>query len=227
MAGRVALLTGFEPYGGRRLNPSARVVERLDAHEIEGYRVVGRVLPVSFAALAPRLRDLVTEVDPAVVLSLGLAPGEPVIRLERVALNLADFPIPDNDGAMLHDDLVQAAAPNALFATLPLRTIERALLRAGIPARLSSTAGTYLCNAALYTVLQTAQAHRGMRAGFVHLPYLPEQVAGLLEEMPDKPTVDQHARADLASMDAATMVEAVRIVLAVSLRTGPGTARAD
>jgi pyroglutamyl-peptidase len=217
MTRKPALLTGFEPYGGRGVNPSARVVERLDGQEIAGHRVVGRVLPVAFATLGQRLRDLVAELDPAVALGLGLAPGEPMIRLERVGLNLADFPIPDNDGAVLRDDVVQAAAPAALFATLPLRAIERALLQAGIPARLSSTAGTYLCNAALYTVLHTAQARRGMRGGFVHLPCLPEQVAELLEQLRDKPTAELASRADLASMDLATMVEAVRITLAVSL----------
>jgi pyroglutamyl-peptidase len=221
MAQRVALLTGFEPYGGRGINPSAEVVGSLDGQEIEGHRVVGRTLPVSFAPLRERIRELMTAIDPAVVLSLGLWPGEPVIRLERVALNLADFEIPDNDGALLRDDAVEAAAPTAVPSTLPLRAIEQALLAARIPARLSTTAGAFLCNATLYTVLRAGQA-TGVPCGFMHVPYLPEQVATLLEDVRNGKRVELHQRADLASMSLATMVEAARIALAVSLRHRAG-----
>src|SRR3989449_2381747 len=99
----VALLTGFEPYGGRGVNPATEGVTRLDGAEIEGVRVAGRVLPVSFGALRSRIHELMQKVAPVVVVSLGLWPGEPTIRLERVALNLADFEIPDNDGAPVDD----------------------------------------------------------------------------------------------------------------------------
>jgi pyroglutamyl-peptidase len=219
VAGRAALLTGFEPYAGGGLNPASEVVKRLDGTEIEGRRVVGRVLPVSFAALRARIHALMGEVDPAVVLSLGLWPGEPTIRLERVALNIADFEIPDNDGALVRDEVVAAAGPTAIPTTLPLRAIEQALLRAGIPARLSASAGTFLCNATLYTFLQTRGAAAGARCGFIHLPYLPEQVAGLLEDLRKDARLELHQRADLPSMSVAIMVEAVRIALAVSLST--------
>jgi pyroglutamyl-peptidase len=212
---RVALVTGFQPYGGRGVNPASEVARRLDGAEIEGARVAGRILPVSFSALAAGLEALLRELEPAVIVSLGLWPGEPTIRLERIAVNVADFEIPDNEGALLRDDVVAAAAPTALAATLPLREIEQALLRAGIPARLSTTAGTFLCNATMYRVLRTAPA--GVRCGFVHLPYLPKQVAGLLEDVRKAQVLELHQRADLASMGLATMVEAVQIVLAVSL----------
>ncbi|PYO21544.1 MAG: pyroglutamyl-peptidase I [Candidatus Rokuibacteriota bacterium] len=215
----VALLTGFEPYGGRGVNPATEVVTRLDGAEIEGVRVAGRVLPVSFGALRSRIHELMQKVAPVVVVSLGLWPGEPTIRLERVALNLADFEIPDNDGALLRDDVVAAAAPTAIASTLPLRAIEGALLRAGIPARLSTTAGTFLCNTTMYTFLHTEPAGRGVPCGFVHLPYLPEQVAALLQDLRKEQVLELHQRADLASMSLATMVEAVRIVLGVSLAT--------
>jgi len=215
----VALLTGFEPYGGRGVNPATVVVTRLDVAEIEGVRVAGRVLPVSFGALQSRIHELMQKVAPVVVVSLGLWPGEPTIRLERVALNLADFDIPDNDGALLRDDVVAAAAPTAIASTLPLRAIEGALLRAGIPARLSTTAGTFLCNTTMYTFLHTEPAGRGVPCGFVHLPYLPEQVAVLLQDLRKEQVLELHQRADLASMSLATMVEAVRIVLGVSLAT--------
>ena len=217
MAGTVALVTGFEPYGGRGINPASEVVKRLGGLDIEGARVVGRVLPVSFAALPARARELMPELDPRVVVSLGLWPGEPTIRLERVAVNVADFEIPDNEGALMRDDMVEAAAPTAVSSTLPLRAIESALLSAGIPARLSASAGTFLCNAALYAFLRTEQARAGARCGFVHLPYLPQQVAALLADLRKEQRLELHQRADLASMSLEAMVEAVRIVLAVSL----------
>ena len=208
MRGPVALLTGFEPYGGHAVNPSQEVVKRLDGEEIAGHRVAGRVLPVAIASLRARAADLLAETAPAAVVSLGLAPGEPTIRLERIGLNLADFDIADNDGAVCRDDAIVPGGPAALPATLPLRAVEAALLRAGIPARLSTSAGTYLCNATLYTFLDSEAARRGLPCGFVHLPYLPEQVAGRLES---------GQRGDLASMSLSAMLEAVRIVLALSL----------
>jgi len=122
-----------------------------------------------------------------------------VIRLERVAVNIADFTIPDNEGARLADDVVAPEGLTALPATLPLRAIEQALLRAGIPARLSTTAGTFLCNATMYTVLQAEQA-AGVPSGFVHLPHLAEQVARLCEEVRAGRSAEPYAPHALASM---------------------------
>src|ERR1039458_8017337 len=99
----VALVTGFSGYGGRGRNPSAEVAKALDGKAIAGLRVVGRVLPVSYAKLQPLLQDLFEELKPRVVVSIGLWPGEPTIRLERVGINVADFEISDNEGAFLTD----------------------------------------------------------------------------------------------------------------------------
>ncbi len=217
MAETVALVTGFEPYGGRSMNPSAEVVKRLDGVEVGSTRVVGRVLPVSIGGLRSRARELMREIRPAVVVSLGLCPGEPTIRLERVAINLAHFEIPDNEGAVLHDDVVETGAPAAFMSTLPLREIERALLRAGIPARLSTSAGTFLCNATMYAFLLAAEEADGAACGLIHVPYLPDQVAGVLESLGRDQTLEPHQRSDLASMSLATVVEAVRIAVSVSL----------
>src|SRR5271163_3363920 len=147
---KAALVTGFEPYGGFALNPSAEIARRLDGARIGRVPVVGRILPVAMAALDGALAAALRDVDPVAVILLGLAPGEAVIRLERVALNLADFAIPDNAGARVADRPLAGQAPAALWSRLPLRAIQAKLLAAGIPARLSETAGTYLCNAALY-----------------------------------------------------------------------------
>jgi pyroglutamyl-peptidase len=213
---KTALVTGFEPYGGRPLNPSATLALALDGTEIGGLRIVGRVWPVAFAGLMQRLEAALDEVRPALVVALGLCPGEPMIRLERFGVNLADFEIADNAGERLKDAPIARDGATARTATLPLRAIERALLDAGIPARLSNTAGTYLCNAALYALLGAVE-RRGWRipCGFIHLPYLPEQVAALLADaQAGRLAIEQ--RADIASMDLAVMERAVRLALTVA-----------
>ncbi len=213
---RKALVTGFEPYGGRALNPASRVVEALDKSELGGISVVGRTLPVAFADLGKRLDALLDETRPVCAIALGLWPGEPMIRLERFGVNFADFEIPDNAGARMADAAILGDGALALPATLPLRAIERALLAAGIPTRLSNTAGTFLCNATLYTLLASVR-RRGwtIPCGFIHLPYLPEQVAGMLADAREG-TLELHQRADLASMDFAVIERAVRIALGVT-----------
>jgi pyroglutamyl-peptidase len=219
---RPALVTGFEPYGGRGRNPAGEIATRLDGSVVAGAHVVGRNLPVAFAALDEAVAATLDEVDPAVVISLGLCPGEPVIRLERVAINVADFEIPDNEGVVLVDRPVDAAGASARFATLPLRKVQEALLQAGIPARLSSSAGTYLCNKALYRFLGAIEeSGRVVPCGFIHLPYMPEQVAGMIAEMQAARSVERNRRPDVPSMGLDLMAEAVRIALEVTLARDP------
>lgn len=210
----VALLTGFEPYGGRGVNPAAEVARRLERERFGSAQVAARVLPVAFAGLEGRIETMVRELNPVLVVSLGLAPGEPAVRLERVGLNLADYSIADNAGAFLKDSPVALDGRVGAFATLPLRRIEQRLLESGIPATLSTTAGTFLCNATLYTFLRVLE-RTGSKApcGFVHLPYLPEQVAGVLLQRSRDRAVESQPKAELASMHLDTMVQAVRLVL--------------
>jgi pyroglutamyl-peptidase len=213
---KTALVTGFEAYGGRDCNPSAKLSQVLHDTRIGGFRVVGRVLPVALEGLADRIAAVLDETRPALIIALGLWPGEPTIRLERFGLNLADFDIADNAGTRLQDRAIAPAGATALAASLPLRAIEEALLAEGIPARLSSTAGTYLCNATLYTLLAMLERRRwSVPCGFIHLPYLPEQVAAMLgEARAGRLAINQ--RADLASMDFAVMERAMRIALAAA-----------
>ncbi len=218
MASRRALLTGFEPYGGRGSNPAYDVMRALDGKEIRGVTIVGRALPVSYAALRRRIDEVLDEVDPIAVLSLGLWPGEPVIRLERLAANVTDFEIADNDGLIMTDGEVVGGGVLALAATLPLREIEHALLAAGIPARISGTAGSFLCNACLYHFLSaSASRAAGQLCGFMHVPYLPSQVAELLAGTRREGRYELHQRADLASMDLGTATRATEIALGVTL----------
>lgn len=172
-----ALITGFEPFGTHKVNPSERLALTLDGKRISGVTISGRILPVVYAGLGQRIASLLDELQPDLVIALGLAPGESDIRLERFAVNLADAELPDNAGAEPSDAPVVPGGPVAFAATLPLRQIARAIAQEGIKVRLSNSAGTYLCNAALYHLLATlAQQGRTIPCGFIHLPDLPDQV---------------------------------------------------
>jgi pyroglutamyl-peptidase len=216
------LLTGFESYGGRSLNPSEQVVKRLAGAEISGVRVVGHTLPVSYAELGTRIAALIEEVRPRAVICLGLWPGTPMLRLERIAVNIADFEIPDNVGLMTRDPVVAGGA-EAYLSTLPIHAIHDRLLEAGIPARLSGSAGTFLCNALMYHALRCCAEHApAAPCGFIHLPYLPEQVSTLLLEMREWAKVELHQRADLASMALEVQIEGVRLALKTTLEATRG-----
>jgi pyroglutamyl-peptidase len=152
----------------------------LDGREIGGRRIVGRLLPVDFARYRAALESLLQEFSPALYVGFGLASGEDMIRIERFGVNLADFDIPDNAGARMVGREIEPDGPAARASTLPCGEIRAALLDSGIPARLSNSAGSYLCNATLYTALGFCGDSR--RCGFIHLPYASEQVAALLRD---------------------------------------------
>src|SRR5690242_11488451 len=147
------LITGFEPFAGLDTNPSADIAESLDGQEIAGRKIVARLLPVDFARYRVALEKLLQEVKPALYIGFGLASGEDMIRIERFGVNLADFDIPDNAGARHVGRTIESDGPAARAATIPCAEIRTALLEAGIPARLSNSAGSYLCNATLYSAL--------------------------------------------------------------------------
>jgi pyroglutamyl-peptidase len=210
---RAMLLTGFEGYGGRAVNPSEEVVRRLHGTRIAGVAVEGRTLPVRYLELGPRIAALMEEVRPQAVLCLGLWPGEPLLRLERIAVNIADFEIPDNAGFVTRGPVVEGGA-EAYRSTLPLDRIRERLLAAAIPARLSSTAGNFLCNALMYQALRLCAGRTpAPPCGFIHLPYLPAQVAGMLAETERQARLELHQRSDLASMALETQVEGIRLAI--------------
>ncbi len=203
------LVTGFEPFAGFGRNPSAEIAAQLDGTTIDGCAVVGRTLPVTLDGLDAALDRALAGIDPVAAVALGLAADEPAIRLERVAVNLADFSIPDNAGLRASDRKLDPAGPDARASRLPLRAIRDALLARGIPARLSNTAGTYLCNAAMYRLLGRLPAR--VACGFIHLPHLPAEAARLMAES---------EREAVPSMALELQVEAVRTALATCLETG-------
>ncbi|HEX6350663.1 MAG TPA: hypothetical protein VF160_14900 [Candidatus Dormibacteraeota bacterium] len=153
------LLTGFEPFGAHRVNPSMVLAERLG----------GVVLPVSSRRLHHELEKAITEASPDVVLGLGLAGLRTQVAVERVGINCLDFPFPDNDGQLLEGEEIVPGGPAAYFATVPVREIASAWQAEEIPSYLSNTAGTFICNQMLYTACRLAE-RRGFRAGFIHLP---------------------------------------------------------
>jgi len=166
------LLTGFEPFAGDATNPSGEAVRVVQERWAGEENLVVEVLPVAFDAAATRLRQLLDEHRPDVVIATGLAGGRAQITPERVAINLADARIPDNDGAQPIDRPVVEGGPAAYFATLPVKAIAAALTGEGIPAAVSHSAGTFVCNHVMFTALDAAEPD--VRAGFVHVPYARE-----------------------------------------------------
>lgn len=207
MVGKI-LVTGFEPYGSFDYNPSAEVAKAVDDIDCGGGRVVSRILPVNFATNHSDLRSLIEAIDPILVLSFGLHPEEEMIRIERLGINLADFDMPDNAGAKLAEQPIEPGAELARMTTLPCSRIKARLIAAGIPARISNTAGLYLCNATLFSALGLCAARpRPPLCGFVHLPYATRQAAAMLAQ----------GTAVVPSMAIETMIDAAKIIIRVSL----------
>ncbi|WP_366103769.1 pyroglutamyl-peptidase I [Ottowia sp.] len=175
---RKVLLTGFEPFGGDALNPSWLAAQALRGRRIAGHRVVAAQLPTVFGASLERLDALLHQHRPALVVCLGLAAGRAALSLERVAINVQDARMPDNAGAEPVDAPVVPGGPAAYFSTLPIKAMRAAVQAAGVPAEVSQTAGTFVCNHVFYGLmhrLATEPALAGARGGFVHVPLLPEQ----------------------------------------------------
>jgi pyroglutamyl-peptidase len=173
------LLTGFDPFGGETINPSWEAVRMLDGRRIGGHRIVARQLPTEFAGSLRVLKKAMRELSPVIVLGVGQAGGRSQLSIERVAINIQDARIPDNAGDQPVDEPVIIGGPTAYFSSLPIKTVLMALRAGGLPAEISQTAGTYVCNHIAYAMLHLASKKRGVRAGFMHIPYLPEQAAAI------------------------------------------------
>ena len=181
---RTILVTGFEPFGRDRINPSAEIARALEVEfartEREGVRIAARVLPVSRERLFEELDRALDALRPEALVGLGLADGRSVISVETRARNFEEYSIPDNDGAQPAGEVIVADGPEALPSTLPTGALVDAIRSEGVPASESADAGAYLCNRLYYGALLRARAARsdaGFRAVFLHLPSLPECVA--------------------------------------------------
>lgn len=181
-----ALIFGFEPFQEYDENPSQLVAERLDKRSMLGERVVGHVLPVDHSRVKQEIRSAISEVRPKLVLGFGLAPGRDRLTPERLAVNQLSFEKPDNSGLSIPCARIEPEGPDLLFAKVPVRALVRHLNEAGIPAFLSLSAGTYLCNAAMYIILLEAQ-RQGFAAGFIHIPCHAEWVKRKGKAQPSLP----------------------------------------
>jgi len=197
------LLTGFEPFGGESINPSWEVARALEGERIGEAVVVARQLPCCFGDAAARLRQLLDELQPQWVLALGQAAGRADFSIERIAINIDDARIADNAGAKPVDVPVVEGGPAAFFATLPIKAMVAGLREAGLPASISQTAGTFVCNHVFYALMHAMQGRAGVRGGFMHLPLLPEQAA---------------RQAGQPSMPLATMIDGVRLAIRLAAR---------
>ena len=175
------LVTAFEPFNGRDINPSQLILEKLEAPE--GVSLIKKVLPVEFKATMKILRETLKEEQPDIVLSLGQAGNRPEISVERIAINLDNCrssngqkTVADNAGDMPVDEPVIPGAPQAYFSNLPVWDMVKAIQDAGVDAAVSYSAGTYVCNHVMYIVLhEVATNYPEMKAGFIHVPFMPEQ----------------------------------------------------
>ena len=179
------LVTGFEPFGGETVNPAQQIVERLP-QQVAGAQVVRRIVPCVFGRSIEAVRQAVEQERPDVVICIGQSGGRDAICPERVAINISDARIPDNAGNQPIDEPIFADGQNAYFSTLPIKAIAATVRQAGIPCQVSNTAGTYVCNHLMYGLLYHIQrSFPGVRGGFIHVPFLPQQV----EQKPGTPSL--------------------------------------
>lgn len=198
------LLTGFEPFGGEALNPSWQVAQALAGASVGGATVQVLQLPCVFGEARTQLRAALQRLRPGLVVCLGQAGGRTAIGVERVAINVDDAPMPDNQGQQPVDTPIEPRGPSAYFSSLPIKAMVAALQQAGHPATVSQTAGTYVCNHVFYGLMHALRRRPGVRAGFIHLPYVPGQ---------------RGAGPEVFTMPLAEQVAAIRLALATAQAT--------
>jgi pyroglutamyl-peptidase len=196
---KTLLLTGFEPFGGEHVNPSQVVVEGISTMSFANVNVITAILPVSRFAATQALSATIAQCKPDVVMMLGEAGTRTRISPERVAINLDDFRIPDNGGHQPQNEPIVPDGPAAYFTTLPIHKLVASMIAADIPAGISNSAGTYLCNRVFYWVMHLIHSQNlPIQAGFIHLPYLHEQSLN---------------KRDCPSLARATQIEAIRLAI--------------
>lgn len=203
---KTVLLTGFEPFHRDAINPAWEAVKALAVWRASGFVVEARRLPCAFGAADRALTKAIDALTPAVIIAVGQAGGEADLSIEEVAVNVDDAPIPDNAQQQVLKQPIAPDGPARYFSTLPVKAIVRALHANRVPASVSRSAGTFVCNHVFYRLMHHL-ATRAMpaRAGFIHIPYLPEQTA---------------ARCGAACMALADIVKGLRIAVQVALAAG-------
>ncbi|EJY56995.1 pyrrolidone-carboxylate peptidase [Alicyclobacillus hesperidum URH17-3-68] len=195
------LLTGFEPFQGEVLNPSWEIARTLSGETLANrFRIVAKRLPTAFSTAADELYSAIESVHPRAVICLGEAGGRTQLTPERVAINIIDARIPDNQGAQPQDEPISQDGPVGYFSLLPLRPMVEAIQAVGVPAAISDTAGTFVCNYVFYTLMHHIHTHNlQIAGGFMHVPYMTEQV--LAKKAPGLP-LDLMAKGVRAAVEA-------------------------
>lgn len=170
------LVTGFDPFGGERINPAIEAVKRLKDN-IAGAQIVKLEVPTVFYKSIQKLEEALEKEKPDITICVGQAGGRNRISVERVAINISDGRIPDNEGYQPIDEPIFEYGEAAYFSNLPIKAMVRAMNEQNIPAEVSNTAGTYVCNHLMYGLLYNIhKKYPRMKGGFIHIPFLPEQV---------------------------------------------------
>lgn len=179
------LITGYEPFGGDTFNPSLALAKELSGTIYKDYEFQYVEIPVSRKRLPGVIIGAIEKYKPEVIICTGLAYERAMISVERVAINVTDFPFPDMDGYLSLNEAIDPEGPTAYFSSLPLRRIKSAVEKEGIPIFVSNSAGTYCCNMIMYTVLNYIKKNNlSTKAGMMHVPYTPEMVIGKDFKMP-------------------------------------------
>lgn len=168
------LVTGFEPFGQDNVNPSSEILKKLPS-QILTADVIKLEIPVVRWKALDKIREAIKEYSPDVVLSVGQLAGRSDISIERVAINIDDYQMPDNDGNKPIDEPIIKDAPNAYFMSIPIKAIHKKLIENRMPASISNSMGTYLCNHVAYGVANMISEYENIKSGFIHIPILPEQ----------------------------------------------------
>ena len=172
------LITGFDPFGGEKINPAWEAVNALP-NEVDGVEVIKVQIPTVFKKSAQKLFEAIESVKPDAVICVGQAGGRFDFNVERVAINVDDARIPDNEGKQPIDVKIFEDGENAYFATLPIKAMVEEAKKAGVPASVSNTAGTFVCNHIMYSLLYYINKNKlNIRGGFIHVPYISQQVIG-------------------------------------------------
>ena len=200
---RCVLVTGFSPFGGERTNPSWEIVKSLPEF-IAGYRLEKLRVPTEFGKAIAVTTKAMDKFAPSIVLCLGQAGGRTRISVERIAINVNDARIADNAGRQMIDEAIRADGPTAYFCSVPIKAMVAAMVKAGVPAEVSNTAGTFVCNHLIYGVLHHIAVNKSnARAGFIHVPFLESQVL-------DKP--------DAAAMSLALMITGAKAAIMAAVK---------
>lgn len=205
------LISGFEPFGGDAVNPTSELMEALTQEKVEGAELKTLLLPVHFDECADLLIAEMQAYKPDVVIACGLAKGRTAITPERIAVNVKDIPpssYADNQGQRPVDEPISEGSPDGLFSNLPIRSMVNELTAAGIPAAVSNTAGTYICNNTMYRVLDWIRIEQlPIRAGFVHFPASTEMAV----QQPSVP-----------SLPISMMLDGLRVMIRTVVHTAKG-----